>query len=345
MIMGVSLGDSRRVFFSQRVAVVRGGLCTKMVEILYSSGKLLVNSTLMTNRYDQFILHAIKARLELDAGLGVEYLALPDGFPDVTVRQASAAAPQCARRDSVAATPRRHIGDASRDDAAAGGGGYRVAPAGQPPPASYVSLVPFAEPPANPEKEAALAGLKAECLSCAACALCEKRNLAAWGEGSLDASVMFIGEGPGRDEDREGRPFVGRSGRLLTDIIEKGMAVPRSSVYIANVVKCRPPGNRDPRPEEIVACSRFLDNQIRVIAPKVIVAVGGVSGCALLGLPPRTGGLRGKWHEYRGVPMRVIFHPSYLLRQRRSENDRTAADRDTWNDIRQIMAKVAELNA
>lgn len=210
-------------------------------------------------------------------------------------------------------------------------------------PQNFVSLVPFVPPPPTPEKEAMLAGLRDECLSCTACVLCEKRNNVAWGEGNLDAQVMFIGEGPGRDEDREGRPFVGRSGRLLTDIIEKGMKTPRNQVFIANVVKCRPPGNRDPRPEEVSACSRYLNRQIEVIAPKIIVAVGGVAGCALLGLPPKSPGLRGKWHYYRDIPMRVIFHPSYLLRQRRTENDRTDADRKTWSDVQEVMTKIKSM--
>ena len=190
------------------------------------------------------------------------------------------------------------------------------------------------------DKEQALAATKAACLECALCPLCERRTTVVWGEGSLDAEVMFIGEGPGRDEDLQGRPFVGRSGRLLTDIIEKGMKIPRSGVYIANMVKCRPPGNRDPKPDEVSACSRYLQKQIEVIAPKVIVAVGGVAGCGLLGLEPRTPGLRGRWREYNGIPMRVIYHPSYLLRQRRGENDRTDADRTTWKDIQEVMARL-----
>lgn len=305
----------------------------------------------MTEQRDYDILHALKARLELDAELGADFLALPGGLPALT-------AP---RKPTRMPTPRASLSETAQpksDDVrpraepsvvvpppnhGEGERSFAAAPSGQPLPDSYISLVPYVEPPRNEAKEAALAGLREECLSCAGCVLCERRTHAAWGEGSLDAEVMFIGEGPGRDEDREGRPFVGRSGRLLTDIIEKGMKQPRGQVYIANVVKCRPPGNRDPKPEEISACSRYLDRQIEVIAPKVIVAVGGVSGCALLGLPPRSGGLRGKWHQYRGVPMRVIFHPSYLLRQRRAENDRTSADRDTWNDILQVMAKVEEL--
>lgn len=294
----------------------------------------------MTDQRDYDILQALKARLELDAELGADFLALPGGLPALAAPRAPISEAVQPKSDGVQPRPEPSDPNPIHGE---GERAFAAAPVWQPLLESYISLVPYVEPPGNEAKTIALAGLREECLTCADCALHERRTHIAWGEGSLDAEVMFIGEGPGRDEDREGRPFVGRSGRLLTDIIEKGMKLPRAQVYIANVVKCRPPGNRDPKPEEIAACSRYLDRQIAVIAPKVIVAVGGVAGCALLGLPPRSGGLRGKWHQYRGVPMRVIFHPSYLLRQRRAENDRTSADRDTWNDILQVMAKVEEL--
>ena len=283
------------------------------------------------------ILLALQLRLEMDASLGVGHLAMRKEElehiagsiavenplpPPRTGKQRPPESQVPLRNEPTKPTP---VPDRTASSL----------------PEGYVSLVPFVPPVANPQKEHCLAALRESCMSCQDCELCKKRTNVAWGEGSLDAEVMFIGEGPGRDEDREGRPFVGRSGVVLTDIIEKGMKVSRNQVYIANMVKCRPPGNRDPRPEEVAACSRYLMAQIETIAPRVIVAVGGVAGCGLLGLPPRSPGLRGKWHEFHGVPMRVIFHPSYLLRQRRSENDRTSADRDTWKDILEVMAKLA----
>ena len=287
------------------------------------------------------IVQALRARLELDADLGIEHIDYRWVPPVLREDSVTARPPAVAQP-----TPNiRHHNPSSApvDTPARPVAGFTPAAASRPLPDDYISLVPYVAPPENAAKERELAQLRNECLSCSSCALCERRSHVAWGEGSLDAPVMFIGEGPGRDEDREGRPFVGRSGRLLTDIIEKGMKMPRSHVYIANVVKCRPPGNRDPRPEEITACSRYLQRQIEVIGPKIIVAVGGVAGCALLGLPPRSPGLRRKWHEYHGLPMRVIFHPSYLLRQRRFEEDRTAADREVWNDILEVMAKLGTL--
>ncbi len=202
------------------------------------------------------------------------------------------------------------------------------------------TLVPYLPPEPCPQQEAELEPLRQQALTCQLCDLCVRRTHVAWGEGALNAKVMFIGEGPGKDEDEQARPFVGRSGRLLTDIIEKGMKVQRREVYIANVVKCRPPGNRDPKPEEVAACSVYLNKQIEVIKPKVIVAVGMVAGRALLGLEPGTSGLRKRWYEYNSIPLRVIYHPSYLLRARKGPDDRTPADKETWADIQEVMAKV-----
>lgn len=320
------------------------------------------------------ILKGILARLELDADLGVEFLSRgKEGIERLerlvgTIGHAQpvrkVALPRAPLRDRDGDTPtsrsasRNDFEPPTRENPAPGNedcGGGEPEPVvkkkksvrirtGAGPVCSRTSLVPFVEPPSHPEKEAALSALKSECMECEECALCEKRNTVVWGEGDLCADVMFIGEGPGRDEDMEGRPFVGRSGRLLTDIIEKGMKIPRTHVYIANVVKCRPPGNRDPYVDEVMACSRYLDRQIEVIAPKIIVAVGNVAGRTLLRDTGTESGLRGKWHEYSGIPLRVIYHPSYLLRLRRSESDRTHADKATWRDIQDVMARAGSPN-
>lgn len=293
--------------------------------------------------YTDSIIRGLVARLEMDADLGLGHMPLSGGIgaalqalrsPSPAASLATSPRPAEAAlqppRSAPPAQPPRPAPPVSTDAVRPPSGRFRT------------SVVPVPEIVANPAKESALAALRESCMACEECELCQRRNSVVWGEGSLDAQVMFIGEGPGRDEDNEGRPFVGRSGRLLTDIIEKGMKTPRGGVYIANVVKCRPPGNRDPKPEEVEACSRYLRAQIDAIAPKVIVAVGGVAGCALLGLPPRSPGLRGKWHQYAGIPMRVIYHPSYLLRQRGANDERTSADRDTWKDIQDVMARLGD---
>lgn len=297
------------------------------------------------------ILYALKSRLRMDVGLGVDYLPHTDALADL-LRDAAATQPRRRQtRDAPIEPSAARAPFAPAGNAPSSADRDRIAAAPTPtnaPPSTPASgsarggftLVPFIEPRACSDRESVLAPLYEKAMGCGGCALCERRRSVVWGEGALNADVMFIGEGPGKDEDEQGRPFVGRSGRLLTDIIEKGMKLPRRDVYITNVVKCRPPGNRDPRPEEVAACSEYLNAQVSVIAPRLIVAVGGVAGCALLGLPPRTGGLRNKWHEYRGIPLRVIYHPSYLLRQRRGPDDRTQADRDTWADIQEVLQRL-----
>lgn len=288
------------------------------------------------------ILRGLAARLELDADLGLDYVSgqigitkLLRGVVDNVNRTSVAKANFSPETKSAAPATRFFEKKAAPVPAPAS-----VSIASRSTTAVRVSLVPYVESPERPEQEAALAELRDECMVCDGCFLCQKRTTVVWGEGDLNADVMFIGEGPGRDEDLEGRPFVGRSGRVLTDIIEKGMGVPRSHVYITNVVKCRPPGNRDPRPDEVHACSRYLSAQMRVIKPKVIVAVGSVAGRSLLGVGEGSPGLRGRWHDYGGVPLRIIYHPSYLLRMRRDDRDRTDADRITWKDIKEVMARI-----
>jgi DNA polymerase len=287
------------------------------------------------------VLHALLARLELDADLGAEDLDVSSD----TLRRSLESLARRPRPVPSAPAPRpfapvRAVAPESRPSPAESRSA--LPSAGVAAASAHVSLVPYEQARSNAEKEALLADIRHESESCARCPLSERRNNVVWGEGSLDADVMFIGEGPGKDEDIEGRPFVGRSGRLLTDIIEKGMRRPRGSVYIANVVKCRPPGNRDPRPDEVTACSYYLKKQIEVVNPAVIVAVGMVAARALLGLPPEAGGLRGQWHHHEKIPLRVIYHPSYLLRQRQSGESRTEADKATWQDIQEVIKKAAE---
>ena len=179
-----------------------------------------------------------------------------------------------------------------------------------------------------------LDGLSRALQACARCRLSEKRKKVVFGEGAPDARLMFIGEGPGAEEDRTGRPFVGQAGQLL-DRMVVAMGLDRGQTYIANVVKCRPPGNRDPKDDEIAACSAFLDQQIEFIRPDVIVALGRFAANRLTGTDKPLGALRGKWSRYKGVPLVATYHPAYLLR--------TPADkRKVWDDLKLVMAKLAE---
>ncbi len=163
---------------------------------------------------------------------------------------------------------------------------------------------------------------------CQRCKLCEKRKTIVFGEGNPKAELMFIGEGPGEQEDLQGRPFVGKAGQLLDRMIE-AMGLKRGDVYIANVVKCRPPGNRNPEGDEIAACSPFLLRQVDTIRPKVIVALGKFAAQTLLNTEVKITQLRGHFHSYRGAQLMPTFHPAYLLRN-------PDAKREAWSDLQQV---------
>lgn len=177
----------------------------------------------------------------------------------------------------------------------------------------------------------ALATLAADCT---ACKLSAGRQTVVFGSGSPNAELMFIGEGPGAEEDRQGLPFVGPAGNLLTKII-RAIGLEREDVYIANVVKCRPPRNRDPEPEEVAACRGYLERQIELVGPKVIVALGRVAAQTLLGLDSPLGRMRGSWHSVCGIPTRVTYHPAALLRNQTYK-------RPTWEDMQIVRDRLAE---
>ena len=186
-----------------------------------------------------------------------------------------------------------------------------------------------AAPTALPAERAAhLALVGTEASACTRCRLAEGRRTVVFGTGNPDADLMFIGEGPGAEEDRQGIPFVGPAGQLLTRIIG-AIGLARGDVYIANVVKCRPPGNRDPQPDEVAACRGFLEEQVRLVAPRVLVALGRIAAQTLLGNELPVGRMRGSWHRVFGVPLRVTYHPAALLR-----ND--ALKRPTWEDMQVV---------
>ncbi len=184
------------------------------------------------------------------------------------------------------------------------------------------------------EKERILAPVRAEALQCVKCRLCKTRKSVVFSDGSLEADLVFVGEGPGRDEDEQGVPFVGAAGKLLTKIIE-AMKLKREEVYICNIVKCRPPQNRPPEPDEIAACSGYLETQLLTIRPKVICALGKTAASALLETQSPMGALRGRTFEWKGIPLIVTYHPAYLLRN-------PAAKKDVWEDMKRALQILAE---
>ncbi len=256
--------------------------------------------------------------LEYLQGIGWEEVYVPAG---ARLRGSEAPAATGARAGE-AASGARPVAGASAPRRVPAASGAAAAPASAPTPTA---------PPA--ERAARLAEIGAEAGACARCRLAGGRRTVVFGTGNADADLMFIGEGPGAEEDRQGLPFVGPAGQLLNRIIG-AIGLTREQVYIANVVKCRPPGNRDPQPDEVAACRGFLEEQVRLVAPRVIVALGRVAAQTLLGNELPVGRMRGDWHRVFGVPLRVTYHPAALLR-----ND--ALKRPTWEDMQVVRDRLA----
>lgn len=184
-------------------------------------------------------------------------------------------------------------------------------------------------PPTAPSLTESLEDIRIELGDCRRCPLCETRKNIVFGVGSGSAGVLFVGEAPGRDEDLQGEPFVGEAGQLLTKMI-KAMGFERSDVYICNVIKCRPPENRNPLPAEIESCCPFMQRQIKAIAPKAIVALGTFAAQTLLGSKEPISKLRGRFHKYHGIALMPTFHPAFLLRSPEKK-------REVWSDLQQVM--------
>ncbi len=171
--------------------------------------------------------------------------------------------------------------------------------------------------------------IRADIGECTRCKLHLKRTHIVFGEGNPKAELMFIGEGPGHDEDVTGRPFVGRAGQLLTKIIE-AMKLKREDVYICNIIKCRPPNNRAPEPDEVATCEGFLHRQIAVVGPKVIVCLGSVATQNLLKTERKISSFRGQWQDWQGIAVMPTYHPAFLLRN-------PAMKKEVWEDMKKVM--------
>ncbi len=205
------------------------------------------------------------------------------------------------------------------------------------PPANLIAfndlatLPTAAIPPA--QREAALRAIQEQMGDCTRCPLAYAgRHKIVFGDGSPTARLMFVGEGPGADEDAQGLPFVGKAGQLLNNMIA-AMGLTRAEVYIANIVKCRPPGNRVPEPVEANTCSQFLLNQIDVVQPEAIVALGSTAATYLLGVKQSLSSLRGRWHGCRGAKLAVTYHPAFLLRDPRQKAE-------AWKDLQMVMREL-----
>ena len=194
----------------------------------------------------------------------------------------------------------------------------------------------LALPPLEPMGDT-LAKISEDIGDCRRCRLCEGRSKIVFGSGSEKARLVFVGEGPGADEDAQGLPFVGRAGQLLTQMIEntaakEGIPIHRPDVYICNVVKCRPPENRAPQPDEMEICGQFLSRQLMALRPRAICALGSTAAKALLASKDGVTRMRGRWHKWRDIPVMVTYHPSYLLRAYNQ-----SAKREAWEDLKTVL--------
>lgn len=253
---------------------------------------------------------ALLARLRFEQAMGVECVA---GIAPAPVTQTLAAPPPAPRP----ALP---------------------APPWTPPPAPPTDLLPapIAAAAQGADVAARWKALEARAMACVACGLHAGRTNVVFGCGNRNAKLVFVGEGPGYDEDQQGVPFVGRAGQLLNKIIG-AMGLKREEVYICNVVKCRPPENRTPLPDEIGACSGYLFEQIELIAPKVIVTLGAPATKTLLKVSQGIMSIRGKWFSFRGVPVMPTYHPAFVLRRYTEE-----VRRAVWEDMKLVMARMKD---
>ena len=204
--------------------------------------------------------------------------------------------------------------------------GLPLATGGETPETALPGMVSGASPEPGMET---LADIRLELGECRRCSLGEGRTNLVFGVGNPHARLVFVGEAPGRDEDLRGEPFVGEAGQLLTNIIQ-AMGFERSEVYICNVLKCRPPNNRDPQPAEVEACGSFMFRQVRAIGPQVVVALGRFAAQTLLSTKAPISQLRGQFHDYHGIPLMPTYHPAALLRD-------ASLKRDVWDDMKQVM--------
>jgi len=205
-----------------------------------------------------------------------------------------------------------------------------------PAPAEPVAIPDVVIPGLAPEGDT-LDQIRLDMGDCLLCRLCEGRKSIVFGSGNQRSPLVFVGEGPGADEDEQGLPFVGRAGQLLTQMIDntaqkEGIPVRRGDVYICNVVKCRPPENRTPLPDEMEVCGQFLFRQLMAIKPKAVCALGSTAMKALLNTKEGITRSRGKWHKWHGIPVMVTYHPSYLLRQYNQQ-----AKREAWEDLKTLL--------
>lgn len=271
-----------------------------------------------------------RVRLWLRSERSLGLTSLPVPVAGLAEAQSAASPPPPTRPVARIADPALPVGNPRRP----------ASPAPSPPPAAPVGLTPLQSPFTAPllstaDKKLRLAAMdRDEVSACTKCPLHRTRKHTVFGEGDVDAQIFFIGEGPGETEDDTGRPFVGRAGQLLDKMIA-GMGLQRQQVFIANIVKCRPPNNRVPAPDEVATCTPYLQRQLEIVRPKVIVTLGLPATKYMLQSALTMGRLRGQWHSWRGIKLMPTYHPSYVLRVYTQETRQAV-----WSDLQKVMAEL-----
>jgi uracil-DNA glycosylase len=273
----------------------------------------------MSERSRQFYLEQLKARLEYYREIGIETLSLGAGPFQIAI-SAQGSVPWLSASPSKTEEP----------EPAETGANWQAFPGAK-------SLSLFETPLTNQPSGESLETIRADLGDCRRCKLWPTRTNIVFGSGTHEAKLVFVGEGPGADEDAQGLPFVGAAGQILTRIIENVLDLKRDQVYICNVVKCRPPGNRFPEEDEIATCSPFLFRQLESIRPRIICCLGAAAIQTILRSKVSVGKLRGRFHEYRGIPVMPTYHPAYLLRN-------PEAKRDVWDDMKKVKVFLNELS-
>ncbi len=273
----------------------------------------------------RLLTRALRAHAEWQAATGAGGLARAADAPELAARFAVPVEPELASTDAGFAASR--VREEASVASSAGAAPRVAAPAVAPAFALETSSLSLED------RRRRLATLAEEVRPCTRCRLCEKRTQTVFARGDGSSGVCFIGEGPGADEDAQGFPFVGKAGQLLDRMIE-AMGLERDSVYVCNIVKCRPPDNRKPEPEEMAACMPYLNEQLELVAPQVIVALGATAVQGLFGTTEGITRMRGKWKTLRGqIPVMPTFHPAYLLRT-------PSAKREVWEDLQEVLRKL-----
>ncbi len=286
------------------------------------------------------LIAELQAIVEMDNSLGVEYYNIPGGVENIILLGAVADRDKVKDRRFAEAVGMTTAERESLETGAAGAEENQVEKGFESVSIPGGNTGVGAQLQGDPEKIRVIEAINKQVAACTGCVLAQARKNPVQSEGSVAARVAFVALAPGREEDNAGRNFCGAAGQLIIDIIEKGMKISRREVYLSSIIKCRPPGNREPLAIEIEACRQYFEAEMAAVQPEVIIAVGGAAASILTGDELPIEQTRGMWYEFAGIPLMPIYHPAFLLRQRRKLGHSNEFVRRTWEDIQQVMRRL-----